>query len=84
MNPALKNLGHILTNLHALPKVAGANSALTNKIKFPASQTMKLTNSIKAKKGKIEPQAVTGEKTLPKRIARNFKKGPKFFSGPIV
>jgi hypothetical protein len=84
MNPALKGLGRILTNLHALPKINAIESNLTNKIKFPALQRPKLTNNINAKKGRIEPQAETGEKTLPKRIARNFKKGPKFFSGPVL
>lgn len=44
-------------------------------LKFP------LTNK---KPAKTEPQAPTGERTLSKKIARNFKKGPKFFTGSVL
>jgi hypothetical protein len=33
---------------------------------------------------KTEPEAPTGLKTLPRKVARNFKKGPKFFPGSTL
>jgi hypothetical protein len=82
VNPAVKGLSRIFSNLSQLPKNhLEPESTFTNKNKF---DSVNLSNKIKTKRGRIEPQAETGEKTLPKKIARNFKRGPKFFGGPVV
>ena len=69
MNPAVTKVHKILSNIQALPKIHLSNLPVVK------------PKSVKIRSGRIEPQALTGEKTLPKKIARNFKKGPKFFSG---